>query len=257
MQELNEGGVVPASNPTEGAPVQEPSNQQVQAQVPQSQEPSNLQGGGNQNDWAAQIRGQQAVTDRMQAQLMQMQQQQMAFQPQQQFNQPLQQNPYDPNTHGQDYWRWEMRQMSQDVAKQTRQELLGVIEQASTRQQEIQWQTQHPNIDINHVKAWGQANGVVNLDHAYTLMTLPNTMQNVQQATFNQTFNQARQPITSATPLNRGQATNSPIQPKVSFADTLKQWEANPNIEDTWSAEFKADFDRELNIRNSQIRNNG
>lgn len=236
MQDPIQGGQEPASNPLEGAPVQQPSNEPSPVL-----EPSNPQGGGQVN-LEAQLRGQQAVIDRMQTQLLQTQQ--MLSRPQ---SPTQEQNPFDPNSQGQDYWRWEMGNMAKQTATATRQELLGVLEQASLRQQETQWANAHPQVNVESVKAFADQRGIRNLDDALTLMTLPQTQTNI----VSNAFQQFQRPQNSAQPLQGTQSGVSQEMQGRFDKDYQEYVSSNGKVYEGWEPARRLAFDTEWRRRDA------
>lgn len=167
----------------------------------------------------------------------------------QQQSQP-QANPYDMATQYEPWLNWRDEQNRQRIVREVEernQQWLGNLLQQT---QEAQWGQQHPGIDINMVKGWMRANGVSNINHAFTLMTLPQTLQATAQAAITQ-----QSPIRQQTaqPLRNTQSAAS-AQQSYRFDTTLKAYTDNPNIADSWPKDFKDGFFRELHLRNEMAQ---
>jgi hypothetical protein len=207
-----------------------------------------------------QIRHLQSLKDQAEAKALafqyQLQQMQTA---QQQFQQPQPQapqgNPYDYQTNFPAWQSWETqaaaRLAAQESTKAVRQEFEGLVRQS----QEMQWIQQHPGVDVTAVKMFNRMNGIAdwNLDVGYKLMTLPQTLTQVQQQTAQQTINSFKNPTQGAQPL-RGQSGGGLPQTQFSFQKTLEAYNADPNIEETWPQGFKDAFWREVYARQELAR---
>lgn len=190
----------------------------------------------------------QSIADQRQAEIYRLQQElqlKQTAQPQQGITEN---NPYDPQT---DWWnalKWEQNRAAKEAAKSAAEQamsgVLNFAKQQATLQQEMQWQQAHPNVDINLVKQWGQMNGVNSLDHAYTLMTLPNTIQSAQTQAANTAFNSFRQPQNVATPVRGGQQAGGTVQ--LSYEAMAKEYqESFGKAYETWSPALQKAFNQE------------
>ena len=154
---------------------------------------------------------------RLQQQLLEMQQR--TIQPQQQSQNA---NPYDPNTQPTEWWRAENQRMINEavekVAQAQRQEFTNMIGTYSA----LQWQQQHQDVDINAIQAFQRVRGITNLDDAYKLWKLDNS---VPFNNPNPGFIPA-QPRTNIAPIRNVQGAGEPPTAGWSF-DKLLQQEAN------------------------------
>jgi hypothetical protein len=198
----------------------------------------------------------QSIADQRQAEVYRLQQELQRVQTQTQAQQAnSERNPYDPTTQ---YEQWDEyrinKLLDKGISTYTKQ-LMDFAAQNQRQQQEQQWQSSHPSVDINLVKQWGQMNGVNNLDHAYTLMTLPNTFQAVQNQANKTAFNQFTQPQTQnvSTPTRGGQQAGGTIQ--LSY-DAMAAEFANSKgrVYEQWSPELRRAFDTETYRRSDGHR---
>ena len=205
----------------------------------------------------------QAEADRQRAENLRLQQQMTSLMQQnQQFLQTQQaaqanRNPYDPNTQGTDWWKFEM----QSAAKQAAQEAASEAEKRSQRQLETlvttayenSWAQAHPNVDVNMVKAFADQNflgGPNRLDNAFRLMTIPQTVNQVAQATAQQALNQFRQPTNAGAVPLRSSGQPSPQTPQLSFAKLAEDFQnTNGAVYNTWPKDIQAAFDKEWSYR--------
>jgi len=207
-----------------------------------------------------QLRTTQGAVDSLRAQLLQQQQmmQQMMQQREPQQTPAPTTNPYDPQTQSTEWWRHEIRMGQESAVQKAQQGMMQVIAQAAQQAAEQQWQARHPETSVDMVKMYARMNMGFEpqtdkaLDMIYQLMTMPNQVQTAQTNAVNQFYSQARQPVNPATPLRGGPAPAAPG--KVSFDDVLRQYAQNPEIENTWSPEFRAAFEQELGARNALIK---
>lgn len=191
----------------------------------------------------------QSIADQRQAEIYRLQQELQARQAQTpQVQAGTETNPYDPQTDWFNAIKWEQNKAAREAAKSAADQAMNGVLQFAQQQAKIQeenrWQQAHPQVDINLVKQWGQMNGVNNLDHAFTLMTLPSTIQSVQNQAANTAFNQFRQPQNVATPVKGGQQAGGTIQ--LSY-DAMAQEFASSNgrAYNQWSPALREAFDRE------------
>ncbi len=166
----------------------------------------------------------------------------------------VQKNPYDPSNWT-EWLRWETQAAARLASEQTAKMLIERAQEMQRVSAEAQWQAEHPNVDINAVKAFSQIRGIQSLDDAYIVMTQGQSMNAAAANAIQRTYNQIRQTPNAATPL-RGQPAPGP-QPKVSFEETLKRWNENPAIENSWTPEFKNAFEQELNYRDRMYKSQG
>lgn len=197
----------------------------------------------------------QSIADQRLAENLRLQQELQRLQSQiPQNSQATQTNPFDPNKDWASWIRFETqagaRQAAQESAQAVRAEFQGMFRQAT----EAQWAQAHPGTDINAVKAFQQLRGIANLDDAYTLMTLPNQLAQVQSQTAQQTINQFRQPVAGATAIRGSQnaTLGGPQTPQqYSYAKMAQAYANNPNVEASWPAELKDAFWKETNARSA------
>jgi hypothetical protein len=244
--EQGEGNIIP-SNPMEGGVV--PASNVPTEPITASNTPSNAEQGGGQgavqNDIEERFRKMQSIADQRQVENYRLQQQiqeiqtRLTSQPQQE-----QANPFDPQTHGPQWIAYETQKAADRASQKTAESFQKVLMDGLRQQQEMQWQAQHPDVDLNHVKAWAQMNGVSNLDHAYTLMTLPNQFNNVARNASAQTINSVRQPQGVANPVRGGQPAGG--NPQYDFQQMLKQYNENPNVESQWPPEVAQAFHKRV-----------
>lgn len=155
-------------------------------------------------------------------------------------------NPYNMQTDFPNWFRFEQKRGIQEALGEVFQR----AESMTRAQQEAQWVANHPGVDIESVKAFGQVRGVRELDDAYALMTMQQREAGVAASVLNQTVNQLRQPTTAA-PL-RGQPVGQPG--KQSYEALAKAYADNPDIEKTWSEQLRAAFWEETRARDYLIR---
>jgi hypothetical protein len=176
-----------------------------------------------------------------------------------QRNQQTAQNPFDPNTQPEQYWDWKLARQQETLLKKAEeaydQKLMGFLNQAGERQ----WIEQHPNVDINQVKAFAQSRwGVINpniqqMNDAVALMNLPSTMAQVAQTQINEIFNQMKQPQ-GAIPI-RGANAAGGVQPQLRYDVLAQQFEqSNGRAYNTWTPEVQQAFDRETWARSRAER---
>lgn len=191
----------------------------------------------------------QSIAEQRQAEIYRLQQEQERMRSEmltlmQRVSAPTQQNPHDYTTNFPEWNRWENQRLAEQIAEKareaSRQEFAGLIQRAS----EMQWSQAHPEVDIAAVKAFAQQRGIQRLEDAYTVMKSQETLQTAFSTASAAALRQFQQPQSGASPIRGAEA--APVQSKVSFKETLEAWSRNPAIEDTWSPEFKADFEREL-----------
>jgi hypothetical protein len=164
----------------------------------------------------------------------------------------------DPQTDWAGYLKWEIRQGQRELLQQFREEekrnWQGALQQAS----EMEWARQHPNLDLNQVKAFAQARGISNLDDAATLMTLPQTVNQVQRAASQQTMNNFRTPVNTpfANPIRPGGGVQVG-QIGLSFEKMAQEYQSTFGAAyNTWPPEIQQAFDKEWGMRES-VRGNG
>ena len=158
-------------------------------------------------------------------------------------------NPHDPNTNWSEWLKFEnrsaLREATQAMQQQNQQWFMGMAQNAY----ESEWQKSHPNVSIQDVKAFGQANGISNIDHAFTIMTLPQYTAQVAQATQQSTLSQFSQPQVAANPVRpQGGASQGPVQLSYEAMATAYQ-QSNGAVYNQWSPELRRAFDRETNMR--------
>lgn len=187
----------------------------------------------------------QGTVDSLRTQL-QATQQQMAQMLQQTAPQ-AQQNPYDPQTQPNEWWAWRDQQYADTVARKTEERLMGVISNAARSQQESQWQSAHPQVNIADVKAFAQARQIGNLDDAFTLMTLPQQ----QRQTVAAAFTQFQRPQNSAQPLQGAQgAAQGEVQGRFDM-DYQAFVQTNGKVYETWDPARRLAFDQEYAKRDA------
>lgn len=181
---------------------------------------------GNGQSGNEELRGLQSAVDRsraeqqqLQYQLAQMQQQQnellgRLIQPQQQANT----NPYDPNTQPNEFWAYDRRSAIQEAVNISEQrvqnQFMGLIQQAS----EQSWVQQHPNIDVNSIKAQIRMRYGVDkpstqmIEDFHNFQNTGSQLQQVAQQASQQTAQNFRQPQMGATPIkpNGGMPVGQP-----------------------------------------------
>ena len=185
----------------------------------------------------------QSLADQRQAEIYRLQQQLLEVATRQQQPQ-VEKNPFDPQTQPEQYWDWKLdqknRQLLDEARRLQREEFQTMIQQAS----EMTWQQQHPNVDINSVKAFARSRGITQLDDAYTLMTLPTTLNNARRTAINQTYNTVRQPEAGAQPL-RGVSGSGNGQIGLSFEKLAEEFNAkNGNV--NWPEGLMQAFQTEM-----------
>jgi hypothetical protein len=221
-----------------------PANGQPQGQQPQTQA---------QIDWERQYKELQSYASRVAAENQMFKQQ---FSQPQQPQQPYQasQNPYDPNTQPNEWWRKENEIMIQRTAMQTRQELMDALQQAAAQQSQMQvereFSQRHPGVDFNAVKFFAQQRGIANPEDAYLIMTLPNQLNQVragaQQEALKQ-FNQTQAPVTM-----RGSQPAQTGTVNLSFEQMANAYVSDPKVFETWHPEVQKMFKQELMARQRQ-----
>lgn len=194
----------------------------------------------------------------LEQQLQQMQAQQLALlQSQQQRNV----NPYNPETHPNEWWDWKI----QDAINQTtvkaeqayERKLTGMLQVASQQQ----WINAHPNEDVNVVRnfarsRWGVENPTSqHLDDALALMKYPSQMNTVAQNAINQTYNQFRQPNQTASTLRGGVGGAAQVAPQGSYEQDAKAYiDSNGAVYNSWTPDRQKAFDRETWNRDNARR---
>lgn len=199
----------------------------------------------------------QSIADQRQAEIYRLQQELQARQQQQATQVNTEQNPYDPNV---DWWnaiKWEQNKAAERAAKlaaeQAMSGVLNYAQQQSRLQEEQRWQQAHPQVDINLVKQWGQMNNVHNLDHAYTLMTLPNTLQATQTYAAQTALKQYQQPQNPTTPIRGGQQPPSTVS--LNYAAMAEEFNRTKGLAyNSWSPALQKAFDQETYRRSDSGR---
>jgi len=213
------GGLTPLSDGT----TQDASQIPVQPVISDAQQGVTQ---GNTQSGNEEIRGLQSVVDRSRAEQLQLQQQLAQTQSQLnellgKFQQPQQQtqhNPYDPNSQPNEWWAYQnqsdRRALLQEAKKEWESQLMGVVRLSA----EQTWVQQHPNIDVNGIKAqirlrYGVDNPSIQMIEDFHNFSQAGTqMQQVAQNVSNQTAQNFRQPQTGATPIkpNGGMPVGQP-----------------------------------------------
>jgi hypothetical protein len=159
-------------------------------------------------------------------------------------------NPYDPNTQWAPWIQWQTEHAAQMAVTGAQQAFEERLQNAMRQNQESQWIAAHPGIDIAGVKAFAQMRSIGNLDDAYTLMTLPTQLANVQAQAINQTFNQVRQPQQTAATPTRGINTNTPTGPvQLSLEKMMEAYMNDPEVENTWHPDVRKEFWKHVTAR--------
>lgn len=220
---------------------------------------------GNGQSGNEELRGLQSVVDRSRAEQQQLQYQ--LAQTQNQLSelmgkiQPQQQaptNPYDPNSQPSEWWSWDRRAAINEAVSISEQrvqnQFMGLIQQAS----EQSWIQQHPNIDVNGIKAQIKMRYGVDkpstqmIEDFHNFSQTGSQMQQVAQTASQQTAQNFRQPQTGATPIkpNGGMPVG---QPTYKYEDLVRA--VNERGEGVLNSLPKADQDefwrvtQELNQR--------
>lgn len=167
---------------------------------------------------------------------------------QQQFQPNIPPDPYTPE--GQAYLRQqEIAQMEQRIIQAQRQDLQKMIVMAA----EQGFANSHNGVDMNSLKSFMRANGIQDgyYDQGLKLMNLSQVP--VQPVTPQFQFVPQAQPAIpqNTQPANIGAIRNGvgaqPTQVQVSLIQAMEAYNANPAIENTWSADFRKEFWRHVN----------
>lgn len=223
-----QGGVTPLSDGMI------PDASQAQVQPPISDATQGVGQGTNGQSGNEELRGLQSAVDRSRAEQQQLQYQ--LSQTQQQLNeilgkfaQPQQQNtnPYDPTTQPNEWWAFDRRAAIQEAVtiseQRVQNQFMGLIQQAS----ENQWVQQHPNIDVNGIKAQIKMRygidkpSVQMIEDFHNFSNTGSQLQQVAQNASQQTAQTFRQPQTGATPIKPN--GNMPVgQPTYKYEDLVR-----------------------------------
>jgi hypothetical protein len=193
----------------------------------------------------ARLRNAQSIADQRQAEIYRLQQElQTRATPTPQQDK----NPYDPQSNYEQWDEWRVNKIVERAVENQTKQLVTFAQRQQQQQQEITWQQAHPSVDINLVKQWGQINGVNNLDHAFTLMNLNNTLQTERTQAAQSAFNQFKQPQNVATPVRGGQQATGTIN--LSYEAMAKEYtESYGKAYEQWSPALRQAFDRETASR--------
>jgi hypothetical protein len=255
METANQAQVPEPANPNEplvqGAQEQVPANSVLPPEAQQyvvapATEPANAP----QAQAPAQEQPQTGVTElqrllnQRQIENYQLQQQLQAQQQAQQQAPRPDTNPFDPTTQWEQWDSWRMQKAINDAVQTNTRQLASFAQQQYQQQEEMKWQQAHPTVDINLVKEWGQQNGVNNLNHAFTLMTLPNAIQTAQTNGAQQAFQQFQQPTNVPAALRGSQTAGG--QAGLSYEAMAKDFQAtNGRVYESWHPDLRKAFDQE------------
>lgn len=244
-------GVEPSSSPSAAPEAQGGANGQVQQQGQPEPDAKHFQSLADQRQ-AENLRLQRQVD-----QLMEMQQK--VILQQQESSQPK--NPFDAATQPNDYWNWQFenaatkaaRLAAEESRKASREEMVQMFQTSY----EQQWQAQHPQVNIEVVKAFQNQRGIRDINDAYTLMTLPQQTAQIAQTQAQAALNQFRQPQNQGASPLRGSG-QAPVQPQLSYEKLAIDFQnTNGSAYDTWPKHLQEAFDKETNLRSAALAQAG
>jgi hypothetical protein len=148
------------------------------------------------------------------------------------------------------YLEWKMAENQKQMAEEAKRLYQAEFQQTIAQAQDMMWQQQHPNVDINLVKQFASQRGISRLDDAHALMTMNQQQATIAQNTAQQTLQQFRQPQGGAQPIRNNSQVPSPTG-GLSFDKMLQDFNRNPGVYDTWPEPIRAAFDKELTLRNT------
>lgn len=235
-QDLSRYQPEPATDPNTPPAQGSPQGQPTPDLTPQEKHWQSLAG-----QRYAQMMQVQAERDLLRQQLDQVQRSQQPQTPQ---------NPYDIQQDYVNWSRWENNQLLEANTQRVQQVFMSNIQNAMKQQQEFSWQSAHPEVDINAVKAFATQRQIGNLDDALLLMNYNQNMGQVAQNTTQQAFTQFKQPQVGATPV-RGSTTQT-SQTMLSFEKLTRELAANPSALDNLPADLQKAYWQEFNARNGR-----
>lgn len=164
------------------------------------------------------------------------------------------QNPYDPNVNWFEALKWEQNRSARIAAQEAVQANQKFFVDMAVNAYEQDWQRQHPDVSLAEVKAFSQQRGIRNIDDAYTLMRMPQTVAQAAQAGQQATLQQFTQPSIAATPV-RPQAGGAQVPVGLSYEKMAQEFtNTNGRVYNSWSPEVQRLFDHETNMREAARR---
>ncbi len=254
--ETPQAPVVPAANP-EGAPPVQPATEVVPQQY--APEPATAPASAPaqapvESAEETRAKGFQRLADERQLQIYQLQQE-LERKNQAPAPQPTG-NPYDPQTQWTQWMGFELNKTAEAAAEKASERILGTLTNAAQAQYETQWQSAHPEVDIRTVKAFQASRGIRQIDDAYRLMTMDNSLLQARNDGGQQAINQFRQPqqVQGAVSVRGAQSTGGPAQ-LIFEKMALDFQNSNGAVYNTWSPALQKAFDAEWGLRESSRAN--
>ena len=180
-----------------------------------------------------------------------------ALQRQAQPQQQQQVNPYDPQTQGLQWWEFENQKNIRTAVEESRKAVKDEFNQMIQQANELQWQQQHPAVDVQAIKAFNRVNGIAewNLEAGYKLMNFGSQFNQIAQTQAQQALNNFRQPQTPITPVRGAPGAGNPQTQYASYeALALQYQETNGNVAKTWPKEVQDAFNLETTRREAASR---
>lgn len=157
-------------------------------------------------------------------------------------------NPYDAQSQPTEWWEYEKQALAEASAAKSSELVMKQLNQLASKQAEISWQQQHPDVDLAAVKAFAQMNGIAewNLEAAYRLMKYPENLASVARVGAQNALNSQRQPQVGAVSMRGIQSSGGPGEYSLSYEKLAQEYNAtNGEAAKSWPPGLYEAFKKE------------